>query len=180
MADASKMTWSVPRWAFVPQLWQSLRRCVLNGQSIRNICAGTLVSCGVIVIVLKIAVPGLVLPNLWHVILALPLILLALVLQFGILAVFPPSVTLRPSRFSKSHGQTGVQIKAEQFVAIQLFVHRQDRIRLKLRYRRRDRLHTLLIGVPNSVDLDQLVTMLPISPKIRDARPRSISVAGCS
>ncbi len=174
MARTSKITWSVPRWAFVPQLWQSLRSCILNRHAMRNICVGTLVSCAAIVIVLKIAVPALVIPNLWRVVAAVPMLLLLLVVQFGILAVIPPSVTLRPDRLQKSHGQTGLRITADQFVAIQLYVHRQDLIRLKVRYRRRDRLHTLVLGVPCSVDLDQMIAMLPISPKIRDARARRI------
>ncbi|WP_372724961.1 hypothetical protein [Novipirellula sp.] len=180
MSGRSKITWSVPRWAFVPQLWQSLRRCILNRHAMRNICVGTLVSCAAIVGVLKIAFPALVIPNLWHVVAAIPILLLALVLQFGMLTVLRPSVTLRPDRLQKSHGQTGLQIKADQFVAIQLYVHRQHRIRLKLRYRRRDRLHTLVLGVPCSVDLDQMIAMLPISPKIRDARARRIWVENCT
>ncbi|GAA5505308.1 hypothetical protein [Novipirellula caenicola] len=176
MSGTSKITWWVPRWAFVPQLWQSLRSCLLNRHAITNIFIGTFVSCAVIIGGLKIALPALVIPNLWTVFAALPMILVLLACQFGLLAAIPPNVTLRPDRLQKTHGQTGLVIKADQFVATQLYVHREDRIRLKVRYRQRDRLRTLVLGVPSSIDLDQLVALLPISPKIRDARARSISV----
>lgn len=174
-----KMTWRVPRWAFVPRLWRSLRRYILNPQAISRICAGSLGSCAAIILVLKILFPAMILPNLWHVVAAVPLVLLALVLQFGVLAAIPPSITLRSDRLHKSHGQSGLHIKADQVVAAHIFVHSDDRVRLKIRYRHRSRMRTLVVGIPSTVDLDRLVTMLPVTSQIRDARSRSISFQSC-
>jgi hypothetical protein len=175
-----KITWSVPRWAFAPKLWQSLRRSILNRRSIVRICIGSLVACGAIVLALKLAFPALVVPNLLHLAMTVPLFLLVFALQFAVLAVFPPNVTLRSDRLQKSHGQSGLRIKSDQFVTTQIIVHRYDCVRLKIRYRQRARDRTLVIGVAPSVDLDQLVEILPIAPAIRDARSRSIAVQNCT
>ena len=176
MSGKQKITWWVPRWAFVPGLRRSLQQCVFNRGSIMNIVGGSVLASAVIIVALKIAFPALVVPNLWPAVIAIPGVFVAMILQFAILLIVPPSVTLREDRILKSHGQSGLLIKASDFLATQIYVHSKDRVRLKIRYRQRKHERTVVLGVPPNVDLEQLVSMLPVTPAIRDARLRLIPI----
>lgn len=172
----SDIRWSVPRWAFVPALWRSLQQSIFNSGSLLRIVVGSVVACGAIVLALKLAIPGFVVPNLWRVALSLLAFLLLFLIQFGLLSVIPPQVRLKPKFLQRSHGQTGLRIYWEDLVATQIIVHREDRVRLKLIYQRRGRKRTLTLGVAPSVELNRLVDALPIEPVVRDARSRSIGI----
>lgn len=176
MSDKQQITWWVPRWAFVSRQWRTLRQCILNRRSFTAVVFGSVISCATIIVACKLAFPAMVVPNLWPVAIAVPGFFVALVLQTAVLTLIPPYVRLRPNRLEKSHGQTGLQIKAADVLRTQLYVHRGDRVRLRIRYNGRKRTRTLVLGVPTTVDLDRLVEMLPVRPSILDARSRLISL----
>ncbi|MEO1527877.1 MAG: hypothetical protein AAFX06_20795 [Planctomycetota bacterium] len=174
MSDEQKLSWSVPRWAYVPQVWRSLQKEVVNGSSLGRIVIVSVLVSVVLIGALKLAVPGFAIPNLGGLLAALPAILLLLTLQSGMLSVIPPRVTLRRDRLEKHHGQTALRVHSENILSAQVYVHREDRIRLKLRFKGRKREQTLVLGVSPDVDLDQLVGLLPVVPVIRDARSRRL------
>ena len=175
-----KISWWVPRWAFVPALWRSLGRCILNRRSLTSIIVGSVLSCATVLAGFKLAFPGMVVPNLWPVALSIPGIVVAMVLQFVLLTMVPPHVVLRSDRLQKSHGQTGLQIKATDIIKSQIYIHSSARVRLKIRYRQRSGVRTLVLGIASCVDLDELDSILPSLPKIRDARFRRISLHECT
>ena len=79
--------------------------------------ASTIV-CLTIVLALKIALPNLVLQNLWPMLFALPGILVVVVAQLAILTLIPPFVTIRNDRVQYIHGQNGFEIKIHMILIL--------------------------------------------------------------
>lgn len=169
-----KLTWYVPRWAYTRQLWSELN-LILNPTSLIRISVGTaFVSAGIIA-GFKWAVPQMVLPNLWPLVLALPAIVLMFVAQCGILTLIPPTVTIRADKILVQHGESASIIYTKDVTAIYLVFHPDDRIRLRICYTKKSKTRSRVIGVPPTVDFNRLSEMLPIVPVVHDARNRSLT-----
>ena len=137
----------------------------------------TAIVAAALIVGLKWAIPQIVLPNVGELLLAFPAILLIVILQFGLLVLIPPTVTIRPERIFVQHGQSNLRIDAKTITGAYLTVHAGDRIRLRIRHTRYDTVKSRVIGVSSTVDLDRLIALLPIAPEVRDARNRSIVLA---
>ena len=128
-----------------------------------------------VIVAFKWAVPQMALPNLWPVVFTFPAMLLTLVLQFGILTLFPPTATVRADRILVQHGQTATIIDPATVTATCLTFHPDDRVRLRVCYTTNSKTKSKVIGVPPTVDFNRLSEMLPIAPVVRDARNRSFA-----
>lgn len=168
---ATKLTWFVPRWAYTRRLWMQLYR-VLNPASLIRIALGTAFVSVVMVAGLKWAFPQLALPQLWPMLFALPAILLMVVIQFAILTLIPPTVTIRADKILVQHGQSATVIDALRVTATYLTFHADDRIRLRICYSKTTESKSRVVGVPPTVDFNRLTALLPIAPVVRDARHR--------
>lgn len=166
-----KLRWAIPRWSYVPRLWQELY-CIVNFRSLIRICTVSIVSCAALVGALKMAIPNLAVGNLWLIVFALPVILLAIIAQMTLLTLIPPFVTIRKDKIQYVHGQNGFQINANQIEAIQLTFFSDKRIRLKIRYSHNRKSRILRLGVSPRIVLGSLSNCLPFLPKIVDARCR--------
>ena len=169
-----KLTWNVPRWAYTRRLWSQLNH-IINPVSLCRITIVTVVVSAVVLAGLKWAVPKFVVPNLWPIVFAFPAILLMLVAQFGILTLIPPTVTIRADKILVQHGQSATIIDPNTVTATYLTFHPDDRIRLRIRYTKKMKPKSRVIGVPPTVDISKLSEMLPIIPVVRDARNRSFT-----
>jgi hypothetical protein len=150
---------------------------ILSPASLTRMALATAIVAAALIVGLKWAIPQIVLPNLGVLLLAFPAILLIVVLQFGLLVLIPPTVTIRPERIFVRHGQSCLMIDAKTIKAAYLTVHAGDRIRLRICYAKDNTVRSRVIGVPSTVDLDRLTALLPIAPEVRDARNRSIVLA---
>ncbi len=117
MTAKPKLTWNVPRWAYVPQLWAQLDQ-ILNRASRIRIILGALIASAVLVAGFRRAVPQLVLPNLRPVVLTLLAIILLFVAQFAILTLIAPTVTIRPDKILVQHGQSATIIDPKDVSAV--------------------------------------------------------------
>lgn len=156
------------------RLWAQLNQ-ILNRASLIRIALGTLVVSAAIVAGFKWAVPQMVLPNLWPLVFALPVIVLGIVAQLGLLTLIPPKVTIRSDKILVQHGQSATIIAPETVSATYLTVHADDRIRLRICYTKKAKAKSRVIGIPPTIDFDRLSEMLPITPVVRDARNRSLT-----
>jgi hypothetical protein len=155
-------------------LWKQLFH-ILNPASLLRITIATIVVSGLIVAGFKWAVPQLVLPNLWPIVFALPAILLIRVAQFGVLTLIPPTATIRADKIVVQHGESATIIDPKTVTAAFLTFHSDDRIRLRICYTKKSKTRSRVIGVPPTVDFNQLSEMLPIILVVRDARNRSFT-----
>lgn len=172
-----KLTWTVPRWAYVSKLWRQLR-CLLNLASLIRISLVTAFLAALIVWGLQWMMPQVILPNLWPLLLALPGILLLLILQTSLLTLIPPTATIWPDKVCVQHGDSARIVDAASIAKTYIIVFSNQRIRLRICYVRRAKRQSLAIGVPPTVDLDRLAELLPVWPIVRDARSRAISIDG--
>ena len=147
----------------------------MNPVSLLRITLGTAIVSAAIIAGFKWAFPQIVLPNLWPLIFTLPGILLLLIVQFGILTLIPPTVTIRADKIVVQHGQSATIIGPETVTATYLTFHSDDRIRLRICYTRKTKTKSRVIGVPATVDFNRLCEMLPIAPEVRDARHRLVT-----
>lgn len=171
-----KLRWHEPRWCYVPKLWRQLRQ-IVNARSLASITATSVVVGITLVIAFRIAIPFFVVPaTLWWMLLALPAIILHSALHLTLLTLIPPTIKLQNGSLRRIHSSSGPKIGPEHVRAAWLTVHAGNRIRLKLRYCLSTRERTRVYGIPNDIDLDLLVRLLPCEPKIRDARKRSLCV----
>jgi len=173
MAKA-KLTWHVPRWAYVDGLWSELRSTFCP-TSLARITIGTTVATAVIIGGLKWALPQLVLPNLLPVVLSLPVMMVGLVCQVGLLTLIPPMATVRADKITVQHGQSAAIIDAKSITKTSLTFYSDDRVRLRICFHRKSKTRSRVIGVPPTVNFDRLAEMLPIYPVVYDARHRLFS-----
>lgn len=174
VSNVAKLTWSEPRWCYVPRHWRALRE-ILNLRSLTRVFIVSALVGVVIVAAFKLAIPQFVIPNNFGwIVLALPGMILYLCFYFALLVVFPPRVTLRNGTLQHTHSNVGPKIKAEHLRSSWLTVHTGDRIRLKLRYRVGNFDRTQVIGIPSGIELHTLAQLLPQEPIVRDARRRKI------
>ena len=152
-------------------MWKDIKR-ELNSRSLFRIIVASTIACAVIVIGFKIAVPNFALQNLWPMLFALPGILLAVVAQMAILTLIPPFVTIRSDRIQYVHGQNGFEIKPKSIAWIQVSVFSDSIKRMKIAYSPRRKLRILRVGIASHVNLQALIDLLPLEPKILDARGR--------
>ena len=136
---------------------------------VRIVFASTIV-CLTIVLALKIALPNLVLQNLWPMLFALPGILVVVVAQLAILTLIPPFVTIRNDRVQYIHGQNGFEIKSKSIAWIQVTVFSESVKRIKIAYTPKCKLRILRVGIASGIDLDKLMESFPLEPKVLDAR----------
>jgi len=145
----------------------------MNPWSLLRIVVATAVVSVILVAGLKWAFPLIALPNLWPMALALPFILLMVVVQFGILTLIPPIVTIRANKLVLPRGRTVQVIDSDAVKGTYLTIHPNDRIRLRVCYTEKSgNKRSRSIGVPTTVDLTRLSELLPVSPVVRDARTR--------
>lgn len=166
-----KLTWYEPRWAYTGRLWSQVNQ-IINPASLLRIAIGTAIASGAVIAGFKWAVPQMVLPNLWPVAIAIPAIALMFVLQFAILTLIPPMVTIRTNKILWQHGQSARIIDPQNVTATFLTFHSTDRIRLRLCYMNKGKSRSHVIGVPPTVDFNLLSDLLPVTPIVRDARGR--------
>lgn len=169
-----KLSWYVPRWAYTQRLWAQFYH-ILNPASLIRISVAAVVVSAAIVAGFKWVFPQLVLPNLWLLVLSYPGILLCFVVQFGILTLIPPVVTIRADKILMQHGESARIIDTKGVTSTCLTFHSDDRIRLRICYTKKSKGMSLVVGVPPTVDFNKLTKMLPIAPVVRDARSRSHS-----
>lgn len=170
-----KLTWFVPRWAYTRRLWAQLG-WILNPASLIRITVVAVVASAAIVGGFKWIFPQLVLPNLWLLVLSFPGILLCFVVQFGILTLIPPVVTIRADKILIQHGESSRIIDTKSVTSTSLIFHSDDRIRLRICYTKKSKGKSQVVGVPPTVDFNKLTEMLPIAPVVRDARNRSFTL----
>ena len=142
-----------------------------------RITMGTVLVTAIIVGALKWCLPAFAVPNLFPVILAIPMMIWGLWLNYLVLAAFKPVATIRPDRLLYQHGQSARVIEADKISGATIGVHSSERIRLTVRYTYKNKPRVLRIGVPNSVDLNEISRFLPVEPTVRDARDRHSVIA---
>lgn len=175
VSPVAKLKWHEPRWFYVPRHWRELRAILLNPRSLTRISIVSALVGGLIIAAFKWAIPQFVIPNNFGwIALAIPGVILYLCFEFALLAIFPPTITLREGTLQRIHSHAGPRIKPEHLQSSWLTVHTGDRIRLKLRYRVGKLERTRVFGVPSDIDLSRLVQSLPQEPIVRDARRRRI------
>ena len=130
----------------------------------------TLLVAVAIIAYLKIAFPGIVLPNLWPIVFALPAVIGALVLQFGLLSLFRQRVLVTPKKILISHGQSATIIRPESLRCVTLTVHDGGKSRIRFDYSVKSRNRFKTVGLSENCDLFRLSELLPIEIVTRDAR----------
>lgn len=166
--------WYEPRWAHTRQLWSQIHQ-ILNPVSLIRISFVTAILSAAIIVAFKWAMPQLVLPNLWPILVAFPAIIIGLVAQLGFLLLLPPIVIVRPDKILVANGESAVTIAADTVLETHLTFHAAGRIRLRICYTKGSRTESRVIGVPTTLDFDRLSKLLPIAPIVRDARSRSVT-----
>lgn len=170
-----KLSWWVPRWSYVPKMQRDCRE-TFNAKAIVRVGLLSAIACGAIVAGCKIAFPLLNIDLLWKAVLALPAILAAFyvmqVVHYVVHYVVQPRANVCPDYIHMSHGEYYWIAKSDCIVATYVSIFAPDRIRLRVVYVRRGRRFSMSIGVDERVSLETLSQMLPVTPRIRDARER--------
>ncbi|MGE0610654.1 MAG: hypothetical protein AB7O62_26425 [Pirellulales bacterium] len=166
------LRWYTPRWSYVPKLWHEFRGIFRPMFVVRSTLAAFTVFSAIVAAV-KWANPLLQLDFLWKTLFAVPALYGLLLVHAAILAVVPEHVVVRPDRILVQHGQGIWHVPAKEIVATRIIVFSSDHIRLRITYVRGSKQRSRTLGVAPGVDLAKLAEILPVPPKIRDARGRS-------
>lgn len=167
------LAWYVPRWSCVHKEWDAIRLYILNRDSLTRILVGTVVASCLVVAGSRWAFPQMAMPSLWPLALAFPAIIAIVALNTAMHTIILPRAVLGPKGICVQHGGTATHIDPGTVTGTFLTVHAGNRVRLRVCYTRKSKLRSRVIGIPSTVDLNQLCQLLPIPPVVRDARDRS-------
>ncbi len=130
--------------------------------SLASLAVGALLAVG-----LKIAIPQVILPAIWKMLLIVPGAVLYVLLIFAILSVVPRRIVICRERIVVEHSKKQL-IECSSVETAWLVIHRCHRVRLKLRYRDADgHYRTCKIGIAESIDLQTLRDLLPVATIVR-------------
>lgn len=166
----SKLIWYSPKWSTNPKQWWVLRKYILSPGPLFRITAATLLAALTIIGCLKIALPGIALPNLWPIVFAMPAVIGMMVAQTGLLSLFRQRVLVTPKKILISHGQSATLIRPETLRRVTLTVHNEGKSRIRFDYETRSRKRFRTVGLSEDCDLFKLADLLPIEIDARDAR----------
>jgi hypothetical protein len=121
---------------------------------------------------LKANVPGMQVPPVWKLLLALPIFYFYALVMLALHLAVPSHVTVRSDRIHVSTGQSGWMKKADDIRATRVVIFAPDRIRVRVFYEHKGRVRSRTYGVSRRVKLDELCAALPKAPQIWDARGR--------
>ena len=169
-SNKSKLVWYSPKWSTNPKRWWVLRKYVLSTGPLVRMGSATLVVTIAIIAYLKIAFPGIALPNLWPLVFALPAVIGALVLQIGLLSLFRQRVLVTPKKILISHGQSATIIQPESLKCVTLTVYDDGKSRIRFDYSVKSKNRFKTVGLSEDCDLFRLSELLPIEIVTRDAR----------
>lgn len=170
MAQKQKLVWYSPKWSTHPKQWWILRKHVLSAGPLLRITGATIGVSLMIIAALKLAFPGLVLPNLWRAFLALPAIIAAMVFQFGVLSLFRQRIVVTPKKIVISHGQSALVIKMPSLKRATLTAHANGKSRIRFDYEIRSKRRSKTVGLSDDCKLFDLAELLPVEIETRDAR----------
>ena len=166
----TKLVWYSPKWSTNPKRWWVLRKYVISTGPLLRIGFATLVVVIGIIAYLKIAFPGIALPNLWPIVFALPAAIGALVLQIGLLSLFRQRVLVTPRKILIAHGQSATIIQPESLTCVTLTVHDDEKSRIRFDYSVKSKNRFKTVGLSEDCDLVKLSELLPIEIVTRDVR----------
>lgn len=125
-----------------------------------------------IIVGLKLAIPNLVVPQLWKLLLIFPGVVGYLLLYMSLLTVIPQRIVIRRDKIIVEHSQKHV-IDTSSVSKIWLYAHPSNRLRMKIRFAHAGRPRTRTIGIASHINLDKLCNLLPCHVTVRDARNRT-------
>jgi hypothetical protein len=165
------VSWWVPYWFHLPFTWRMARLFFASKQILR-ISVLSIVVGGAIVAAVEWAVPLVVLPPWWKLLLVLPGFYAYAAVMVLVHAVIPSQVKVCKKHIHIMTGQSHWVVKAEAIRKTRIVVFRADRIRLRVWYERKGRTGTRTAAIGRGVDLRRLSDLLPIKPQVWDARRR--------
>lgn len=172
-AAKPRLCWKTPLWSRLPaarQIWRTLFRV----RSLARVTVASLLTMAVLLVGCKIAFPLFDLGIAWRMLLALPAIYLYVLVMALLQVMVPARVEVRSDRVAISQGQTATVIRPQELRAARITCFADDRVRLRLFYLWRGRLRTRTLGLAAGIDLERLCALLPVEPRIIDARRRSV------
>ncbi len=152
------------------QLWRELQTAVFSTGPLLRVSIGSAVSSIVILLIFKLLIPQINLWAVWPVVFALPMMLLYIASYFGMAYLIRPTVVVSQKRISYQLGQTVERVDQNSIQSTKLVFHDADRVRLIVRYRQKEEIKRLVIGVPPDLDFFELQRLLKTEPEIVDAR----------
>jgi hypothetical protein len=167
----TKISWWTPYWFHVPRTrrtWGLLFRPRLMA---RVLILSVIFGAGIIV-ALKAANPLIQLPPFWKMALAVPAIYAYFAAMLGVHIALPTHVHLSKKRLHSITGQSHWGVEAAAVTRTSITIFAPDRIRLRVHYDRKGKARSRVLGVARRVNLDALADVLPVSPRVRDARSR--------
>ncbi len=168
-----EISWWEPRWAYVPRMWREFRIVFRPEFMIRATSIALLVFAAM-VLAAKALFPFLQLGFLWMAPGCVAAVFAFIFFKLGAHVAIPPNVCVRPERVRWFDGQAGWRIDSQSIHAVRLVVFSASRIRLRIWYTHKSQRRTKTIGVSPNVDLDALTEVLPVKPKVIDARNRAL------
>jgi hypothetical protein len=154
-------------------LWLEIRR-FFKLESLALYVIVTTVATISLIAYFKWKVPQFVTPSLWLIALPLPFFLLISALIIGTSAVLPRKVTIRTESIFQQQGDFSRMIDSKTVYSIRLIFHHEGRVRLRICYTCRSKPRSWVTGIPPTVDIQQLLELLPMEPIVRDARARKL------
>lgn len=163
------VTWWNPYWSHCPatkKKWAVL----LNRKSVCAIAAVSVVLCTAIVISVKHLWPQIQLAQLWWLAVQIPALFGLFYVYAWVDRLFPARIVVRDDRLIFQRGETVAVIYGKDIKLMRLTVFTNQVIRLTIRYRSKNGLRTMKVGVPTKVDLKKLTDSFQCPKKIVDAR----------
>ena len=174
MSNKNRIVWHAPKWSVnADKRWLELKKCLLAKGPIIRISIASMVATGLIVLGLKIALPGIVIPNLLPLLLVYPMLMGNLAIQTYFSTLVSPTITVTATKIFISQGQSATTIPTDQLTSVVLAIHDDNKSRLRLRYQRRGKSRLKIIGMPWEVSLLELEKLLAIKITPRDYRRKS-------
>ena len=173
MSSNNKIAWFAPQWsvnAAAGKQWWATKKHMLSAGPLTRMSAVSIVSCGLVVLAFKIAVPAMVIPNLLPLLLVLPLLLGHVTLQAYLNSQRGIYVIVTPEKILISQGESTRTIKRDQLISVVLAIHDDGKSRIRLRYQRRGKSQLKTVGLSGEVSPVELEELLAIEITPRDYR----------
>lgn len=143
---------------------------IVGIKALTRISLGSLAFGMVLVLGLKLAMPQIVLPPIWQMILILPGGVLYALVIVVVLILIPRRIVVSRDRIVIEHSKKRL-LECSSIRTSWLLVHGTNKVRLKLGYLDAGgRYRICRIGLTPTIDLQTLCDLLPVYPTIHDAR----------
>ena len=171
-----KLIWYSPKWSTNPKQWWVLKKYLLAPGPLARMAIATLTSALLLIGCLKLAFPGIVLPNLWPMLLTLPVVLGMMIFQTALASLFQQRVLVTPRKILISHGSATI-IRPDTLNQVTLTVHAAGKSRIRFDYVVKSKQRFRIVGLSDDCDVFKLAELLPIEISTRDARRRNRGIA---